>query len=213
MKEDFYPALVESQFYHIYNRGNNRDTIFYKHENYLYFLRKYDECLSPFVDTYAYCLLPNHFHLLVRVKNAEEVVEAARLSKFQKLGKSLSEVDEIISEAFRRFFMSYAKAINKQESRVGSLFQKNFKRKQIDNDRYFTTVVHYIHANPQRHRICKDYREYAHSSYGSLLADKATKLQKQKILDWFGGKEGYLKFHETNLIEVMESKAFVIEEE
>ena len=61
--------LEEGQFYHIYNRGNNRERLFYSTENYLFFLRRYDEYL------YAFCLLPNHFHLLVRVKSGAAEAE------------------------------------------------------------------------------------------------------------------------------------------
>ena len=60
--------LLENIFYHIYNRGNNGDDVFYEARNYKYFLEKYDLYLSDFVETYAYCLLPNHFHILIRVK-------------------------------------------------------------------------------------------------------------------------------------------------
>ncbi|MDX2190355.1 MAG: hypothetical protein SFY32_10855 [Bacteroidota bacterium] len=129
-----------------------------------------------------------------------------------KLGKSISEVDTIISEAFRRFFMSYAKSINKQENRTGSLFQKNFKRKEITNQSYFTSVVLYIHANPQKHGICGDFTEYPHSSFGRILMDKSSKLQKLEILNWFGSKESYFKFHQTNKNNIHTSKEFYIEE-
>ncbi len=213
MKEDFYPPLFENEFYHIYNRGNNRENIFYTHENYLYFLRKYDEYLSPFVETYSYCLLPNHFHLLVRVKTKENVEAAARLSKFLKLGKSILETDLIISEAFRRFFMSYAKSINKQQARTGSLFQKNFKRKHITSESYFSSVIHYIHANPQLHGICADYKTYAYSSYNSHTADKPTKLNRKEVLDWFGGSDGYIKFHEANYSAIKDKREFMIEDD
>lgn len=106
--------------------------------------------------------------------------------------------------------MAYAKAINKQESRVGSLFQKNFKRKIIHNENYFTSVVHYINANPQLHGICKDYKEHLYSSCHRILIDKPTKLQKQAILNWFGRKEVYLKFHKANLVDIKERSKYEI---
>jgi len=60
--------MFEGNFYHIYNRGNNRENIFFEENNYYYFLEKYDKYLTNYLETFAYCLLPNHFHLLVRVK-------------------------------------------------------------------------------------------------------------------------------------------------
>ncbi len=61
-----FPPLVAHTFYHIYNRGNNGENLFYRPENYGYFLQKFDHYLSGYLELYAYCLLPNHFHLLVR---------------------------------------------------------------------------------------------------------------------------------------------------
>ncbi len=62
-------ALQPSQYYHIYNRGNNRENIFVSEENYRYFLKLYAVHIEPVADTYAYCLLKNHFHVLVRIKD------------------------------------------------------------------------------------------------------------------------------------------------
>jgi putative transposase len=90
--------LSEGNFYHIYNRGNNVDNLFYNPENYWYFLRKYDEYLSDYLETYAFCLLPNHFHLLVRVKD--------QIQPMKIRGEMRNEADVVISEIFRRMFMS-----------------------------------------------------------------------------------------------------------
>jgi REP element-mobilizing transposase RayT len=187
---DYYQPLHSKNYYHIYNRGNNGDNLFYKGENYNYFLRKYDYYLSDYLNTFAYCLLPNHFHLLVNVKDFE-----GQKIGLQKGIKTLTAPEEVISEQFRRLFLSYAKAINEQEPRTGSLFQKNFKRKKVNNEKYFNQLVYYIHANPQNHGICIDFRDYPHSSYERILSDKPSKLFKQEVLNWFGDKDTYLKFH------------------
>ncbi len=202
MEQSFYSPLIPNQFYHIFNRGNNRENLFYTAENYHYFLKKYDCYLSDYLDTYAYCLLPNHFHLLVKVKD----IEVFKVSAFLKLGQPIEDPSEIISEAFRRFFMSYSKAINKQTARTGSLFQKNFKRKQIQHDAYLMTCAKYIHQNPQKHGICEDFKTYSYSSYGRILVEKPTKLMKTEVLNWFGSKNGYKDVHhslksDNNIIE------------
>jgi REP element-mobilizing transposase RayT len=193
---DYFLPLIENNFYHIYNRGNNKENIFFSTENYHYFLRKYDEYLSDYLETYAYCLLPNHFHLLVRVKECA----SDRRSTFLKSGTStLTDSSKIISELFRRFFTSYSKSINKQQSRTGSLFQKNFKRKHIETEAHLTAAIKYIHANPQNHGICEDFRYYEHSSYGRIMLEKPTKLMKTEVLEWFGGKEAYMNSHGIKL--------------
>ncbi len=191
---DTYSPLVEGYYYHIYNRGNNKGNNIYIPQNYEYFLRKYDQYLSVYLETYAYCLLPNHFHLLVMVKE-NLGVDAIALS---------DGIGKIISEQFRRFFITYSQAINKQEGRTGSLFEKNFKRIPIKSERYLIYLVYYIHYNPQRHSIIYDYRKYPHSSFQRILLNKPSKLQKQKVLEWFGSKDEYIKFHSIiqNLSEI-----------
>ncbi len=80
--------LQFGQYYHIFNRGNNRETLFREERNYPYFLSLFVKHIDPVVDTYAYCLMPNHFHLLVRVKTVEEQTEAqiAKIGPVSKTG-------------------------------------------------------------------------------------------------------------------------------
>ena len=194
IRQVYYPPLLENQYYHIYNRGNNGDNLFYSPENYHYFLRQFDLYLGAYTRTYAYCLLPNHFHLLI------EVVDFTTLpNELQAIshGSRLIDVPEsVMSEQFRRFFSGYAKAIKVQESRTGSLFEKNFQRKLVDSEAYFTNLIAYIHRNPQRHDICDNFVDYPYSSYSRHLHPRVSKLQKKDVLDWFGGAEPYKRFHQ-----------------
>jgi putative transposase len=190
--------LETGKMYHLYNRGNNRENLFYKKDNYHYFLRQFDKYLSNYVDVYCYCLLPNHFHFLIKIKEETEILE--RLHQHLASLKDLPSVCDknlphLITNKFRLFFMSYAKAINKQENRVGSLFQKHFKIKEISNDSYFTKLVFYIHANPQKHGIIDDFREWNYSSYHSIISEKTSKLKKKEVIDWFQNLDTYKKYH------------------
>ncbi len=204
--------LHEGQYYHIYNRGNGGIPIFYNERNYSYFLKKYDEYLSDVLETYAYCLLPNHFHLLVRVKDFPSFETGAPALESLKLPSSKEKTGEtIVSELFRRFLMSYSKSINTQENRKGSLFQKNFRRVHIDNESYFTTVISYIHSQMRHHGFKTKDEDYPWSSYRRMLLERPTKLQKEYVLEWFGGKEEYIKFHRTNN-SFHEIKKYIIEE-
>ncbi|GAB3971422.1 hypothetical protein GCM10028806_21460 [Spirosoma terrae] len=194
-RHEYYPPLVEEQYYHIYNRGNNGDNIFYQDRNYTYFLQKYDYYLSPYLETYAFCLLPNHFHLLVRIKAFSSLLETEK--KLHSGTEYITVPERIISELFRRFFMSYAKSIKVQEQRTGSLFEKNFRRKWVNSDQYFTALVAYIHRNPQAHGMCTDFTQYPYSSYQRITDPKPTRLMKQSVLNWFGGSEPYYQFHQN----------------
>ena len=211
--KDYYPTLSPGVVYHIFNRGNNRETIFFTDANYQYFLGKYAKYLSPVLDTYAYCLLPNHFHLVARVKTPEETAAVPDFPGFKNL-ESLARdavpdpddnpdpddrIGRLVSNQFRLCFMSYAKALNKQRRRTGSLFQKNFKRLAVHSEGYFTNLILYVHANPQLHGIWDDYRDWPHSSYASLLSDGVTRLQREAVLNWFSSKEAFVGAHRQYL--------------
>ncbi|MGC8788129.1 MAG: transposase, partial [Anaerolineae bacterium] len=132
--------LQYGQYYHIYNRGNNRECIFVEERNYRYFLKLYAQHVEPIVDTFAYCLLPNHFHFLVRVKEISEL--PGRLPK--------------PSQCFSNLFNAYTRAFNKSYKRTGTLFQRPFGRMIVASDTYFVCLVAYIHHNPQRHGLVSD---------------------------------------------------------
>lgn len=195
--------LLPDKYYHIYNHAIGDENLFRQEENYYYFLQKYAQHITPIADTFAYCLMPNHFHFLVRIKQ-EDVIrttfpKSPNPQGFQNL-EGLKEDDDLgltkfLSQRFSNFFNSYTKAYNKVYNRKGSLFLHNFKRKEIDNETYFTKLIHYIHHNPVHHRFTDDIAAWPYSSYDSLLSDKPTQLQRNEVLDWFGSKEDYRLFH------------------
>ena len=228
--EDITIALEPDYYYHIYNRGNNSENLFYNDENYKYFLKKIDIYMAGYFHFYTYCLLPNHFHLLIRVKNEKEILQQAVIDfpKGFKVNKnflnlkdlgSLKKTDlgslteKIVSEKFRRFFLSYAKSINKQQGRTGSLFRKNFRRKKINSDDYFRGLVWYIHNNPVKHNIFNDYQTYRWSSYKRILLDKPSKLNKDEIFEWFDNKENFIAFHQIKNIDWKRLNNLTIEDD
>ena len=93
--------------YHIYNRGNNRGRIFFELENYDYFMRLYKKYIAAVAELFAYCLLPNHFHLLLSIKDQGDLEDSR---------------EGIISAKFGTFLGTYVKAINHRDQRTGSLF-------------------------------------------------------------------------------------------
>ena len=185
--------FIESEYYHVYNRGNNKQIIFFNDRNYLFFLKKMREQLLPCSYVVAYCLMPNHFHLLVKIRTEEEI--SITFPKFQTLEKL--EFDKFISKQFSNLFSSYTQSFNKVYKRKGSLFIKNFKRKPIKSDSYFTSVIQYIHRNPVHHGFCANIEDWNWSSYHSLISQKATLLEKQEIMDWFENKEYFIDAHKS----------------
>ena len=192
----------ENDLYHIYNRTNNREALFQSPENYLFFLRKYDDYLHGVLDTFCWCLLPNHFHFLVRIKPEQHIYKYIKTKEYRLqtpseklfLDKKLL-LSELIERAFKRFFQSYSMAFNKQYNRQGNLFYKPFKRIEVDKDSQFTQTVVYIHANSLKHQLVKDFTLYKWSSWQSILSESPTRLLRSELLEWFGGKELFIKSH------------------
>jgi hypothetical protein len=108
-------------------------------------------------------------------------------------------------------FQSYALSINKQENRSGSLFTKYFRRILIEDDEYLKYLVFYIHFNSEKHQICDNFRRYRYSSYQSFFSKSISKLNRDEVLDWFGGIEGFKDFHNYNNEEKQMQKYFIEE--
>jgi len=104
-----------------------------------------------------------------------------------------------ISNQFAKLFNSYTQAFNKIYNRTGSLFEHPFRRIPVSNNQYYTGLIHYIHSNPQKHGICDDFTHYPYSSYAAFLLQKKTQLMRNEVLDWFGNKEQFVKFHQQNI--------------
>jgi REP element-mobilizing transposase RayT len=170
--------LLPGCYYHIYNRGNNGDDIFLEERNHHYFLQLYTKYIDPIAETYAYCLMKNHFHFLIKLKD---------LRSSEERGSS--------SSAFANFFSTYSKAIHHNYQRSGSLFEHPFKRKQIDSDGYFTMLVVYIHRNPQTHGFVTDFRDWPYSSYRAIVSNRPTRIQRETVLEWFGGVSPFIEAH------------------
>ncbi len=182
--------LEPEKFYHVYTRGNNKESIFKEAENHFYFLQLYIKYISPFADTYAYCLLPNHVHFLIKVKAEEQLTIRSTEDE------GLLHIN--LQRQFSHLFNAYSKAINKRYNRTGSLFQERFRRKEVISEVYFTRLIYYIHFNPQHHGLIADFSDWPYSSYHSLLSKSRTLLQRDNVLEWFGGRDWYRKFHEVN---------------
>src|SRR5260221_10071635 len=131
--------FLENELYHIYNRGNNKQKIFFNPANYLFFLRKTRTFILPHCDILAYCLMPNHFHFLINS-------DIRTITTKSIAGKEKN----ILSEGIRNLLSSYTQGINKQNSTTGSLFQQNTKSKCLNAGSKLHDLLcsHYIHQNP-----------------------------------------------------------------
>lgn len=128
--------------------------------------------LEDKVETFAYCLMDNHFHFLIRINSENEVIQA-----------------------LSNLFNAYAKAFNKQQNRTGSLFEKHFKRIQIENEKYLKNIIQYIHLNP-KHHLDIDYKSFIFSSYQTILSKKTTNLLRDEVIRLFENIDNFIYCHD-----------------
>lgn len=187
-------------FYHIYNRGINGEHIFKSDRNYLFFLKKISEFLIPVCDIYAYCLMPNHFHLLVRIKSDFELNSLVKVQNLDKAAESISKglhsPQKIFSKQFAGIFNSYSQAFNRENKRHGALIESPFKRKLITSDQYLINAIIYIHQNPEKHAFIDQFSKYNFSSYQSILSHSKTLLKRDEIIELFDNKENFIVSHQ-----------------
>ena len=160
----------ESNIYHVVARGSGRCVIFEDDKDRTYFL---EELASIFakkeVEIHAWCLMSNHYHLLVRA-NLEQ-----------------------LAVAMRNLNSTYASYFNKRHGRIGHLFQGRFKSEAVGEDEYYLTVLRYIHHNPQKAGICPG-SEYRWSSYSEYVGSKG--FSKTDLgLDMLGGVKAFEELH------------------
>ncbi|NVO19749.1 MAG: hypothetical protein HXX13_08615 [Bacteroidetes bacterium] len=189
--------LESGNFYHIYNRGINGCNLFYSVENYRHFLRLYQKYIDPVAETFAWALLKNHFHLLVRIRLESEVIlSSLPIPKYD----NMEDYDVKLRKPhlyFSDLFNAYCKAINKQEERTGALFERPFRRLLVDQPAYFRNIIIYIHKNPEKHGFTDNFRHYPWSSYGTILSLKPTRINRHKIIGWFNSIAEFESEHEV----------------
>lgn len=193
--------LEEGKYYHIYNRGAGKAPIFFSDDDYRLFIKKYFYYLFLSVETYAWCLLSNHFHILIRVRTVEEQEKLfLNIKQSYPTGTFFGDQYEntkpyIVSRQFNHLFNSYTKSINVKNDRSGTLSEGTFKRKKINDENHFLHIACYIHRNPIHHKIVNDYEVYDYSSYREIVNGLSTFTESDKLLTRFGGMENFKLAH------------------
>lgn len=180
--------LEPGKQYHIYNHANGKEQLFLNPGNYHYFLKRYKELVSPYLNTFTYCLMPNHFHLLVQIKPEEEL-------KSLPAFRSEKPIPEVISKKLSNFFSAYTQAFNKQQGRKGSLFMKNFKRKNVTDETYLRKLIHYIHYNPVHHGYVDGVEAWPYSSYRAITSSEPSEIMKKEVVAFFDDLENFKYCH------------------
>lgn len=172
--------------YHIYSHANGKDLLFVENSNYQYFLDRLLKYIIPVAEIYAYCLMPNHFHLLIRFKDLA--------------GDKIDDEHQYLMRPFSNFLNSYAKAYNRRYNRKGALFLDFLRRKRVQDEKYLLKLLHYIHNNPVHHGFVSQAEKWKYSSYNSYTnVEKPSSIEREEMLKYFDSKEDFLGYHKSSV--------------
>lgn len=193
--------MEPNKLYHVYTHANGFENLFNSQENYRYFLQRYQHFIPSVAETLAWCLMPNHLHLLIKIKSEEEIRRAFpqtfEVSNAEGINlRGLTPIEKRISKQFSNLFNAYTKAFNIRYKRRGTLFIPNFKRKEIIDNSYLTNVICYIHNNPVHHGFVSNRQEWHWSSYHDLITGNKSFINAQYVINWFGDVEAFQQAHE-----------------
>jgi len=160
-------------FLHIYNRGVDRGTLFFRETDFEFFLRNMAESLSSVdITLLAYALLPNHFHLIAR----------------QGTGYAVSSYMQMLC-------WNYSRYVNRKRQRTGHLFGERFRIKGIQDDASLLRLSHYIHWNPVTAGLARTPSDWKYSSVRGYADNAAASfVAVGPILSLVGSREGYIQF-------------------
>ena len=182
--------------YHIYNHANGRENLFIEERNYNFFLKRFEALVLRICHLYSYCLMKNHFHLFIRVRAEKKLRELWNKSQGQPQ-LTAQKIIQKTSKAFSNWFSSYTQAFNTVYDRMGSLFVPSMKAEHVEGDESFKRVVRYIHANPVHHGFVPRMEMWRHSSYNIFLNGQRTYLERDYVLQKFGGLEKFVAYHSS----------------
>jgi putative transposase len=169
-------------FYHFYSRSNNEEIIFKDENDFLFFLERYRRHLDPFVSTLGYCLMPTHFHFIIKV---------------------ITEDCGLLKKNIAALLGGYTKVVNKLRGRHGSLFQPRAKAKEINDERYLLTLLAYVHQNPLRAQLAKRLEDWKYSSYADLAGLRNGSLpDREFIRKCFSSPAEFKEYSEELIAEV-----------
>ena len=183
--------MEPGQIYHVFNHANGWENLFQEPKNYYFFMEKMDRFLSPTIDIFAHCLMPNHFHLAVGIPEMKELI--LRNKDFEGLNEE--DAGKKISKQFSNLYSSYTLSYNNFYNRMGSLFKPNMKTREVDSDISLCKLIHYIHSNPVHHGFVDKMEDWPYSSYSAYKSNMQTKHNQNYVLKSFGGYNQFINYH------------------
>jgi putative transposase len=202
-------SFTANYYYHFVCKSIDGILLFPDVSDYLVFTDRFKKFTDEFLETWSFCLLPNHTHHIVKIKSSETIKNSianfplANRTKamLSFLDDSTNEItfDKMIDRQMNSFLVSYANYYNNKYQRQGGIFQKPFKRIAIDDDVHLQQAIIYTHANAQKHGITKDYKKYPFSSYAAIIKANEYYTNSKNVIAFFGGIEKFIQIHNSQV--------------
>jgi len=201
--------LEHDKVYHVFSRGNNKENLFNTNDDFHHFMQLYSIYIQPIAHTYAWCLMRNHFHFCIRIKEENSIGYLDKSnSKYQDLKlkwRFYNDIKTVTSNHFKpspntqlnHFLNAYATWYNVRHNRTGSLFQKNCNKKPVEDLSYLTQLIVYINMNPVKHGFVNFTGDYTWSSFTEVNNGIYHFCDKDIITQLFVDKENFNYLHST----------------
>ena len=194
--------MFPGQYYHLFNYSNGFEYLFNEKRNYDFFLSKLLKYIVPVCKIFSYSLVPDQYHIVLQVRSIEELLEFYK-SEIPKQNVELLFLDDYlekkVSKSFSNMFNSYAQSYNKWNMRHGSLFMQNMRKEIIRSEDEFRAMIYSTHITPIEFGYVKRIEDWPFSSYQSLLCSSLTHLEREFVLDIFGGIDLFIRYHQQSL--------------
>ncbi len=162
------PLMLPGRCYHYYTRANTNENLFRSRRNFSYFLQRYRHFTNPVCRTFAYCMMWDHFHVLILVRSEASIGEFIKL-KYPGKASSPTNLEHAIQHAankeFANLLNSYAQAFNKYHGRRGRLFSATHQVREVKGRKDFLGMIAYIHNNPVKHGFTDRPANWDYNSY------------------------------------------------
>lgn len=195
--------LHPGSYYHVYAHAVGSDNAFRHHDDFMRFITTMPYYIGFACDIYAYCLMPNHVHLVLRICHRNEMIARLKSEGYERISYLVKtstledeELARFVSSVVGRLFSSHALYMNRKYERMGNLFMSNFKRKYVETDDYFRNVIRYVHLNPVNHGFTNDPQNWMYSSY--LMYRNSYRYFKtdHPVFKLFGEYSSFIRYHQ-----------------
>ena len=202
LKAHFSPV----EYYHIVCKSIDGLLLFQDNQDYKTFKERFKIFTGDFLDVWSFCLLTNHTHHIIKTKTSSSVYQLIQQIPNKERTNSMKHFYEereneiffnkVIERQMNSFLVSYANYVNNKYERKGAIFQKPFKRIQIDGEAHLQQAIIYTNANAQKHQLVKDYKKYPFSSYLPVVQNDHSWVDSKNVLEFFNGINNFIFTHD-----------------